>query len=481
MKTFGIKDKIIRLVTDSSSNNISAFKNLVIPGFEQYFIEDDDNEIIEEDDDIGCSDGTYSDEYDEPEYISSSATSNSTTGELTQEDFIENSFRNLLEDNAVFRIPCFAHTIQLVVKDGLKEAKSITSSLEKVSAIAKLSHTSIKFAEKLELMKVSIPRAVITRWNSQFLMVERILAIPAFKLNEILIQLKYKHLCLSTRDLDVLNEFVSLLTLLAEVTTKTQQQNGPSISLIAPSVLSIYFDLKGEKNNVHYTTSLCNALLSSLLSRFGGLLEQLEININETDVDFEKNKNFYDLYKDPVFLFTPFLDGMFKFEWINTSDLPNEAKQRVCEKIKQLILDQGVVVEYSNRNAVEPDTEMIEEQQQASDTPGLKRKYLFPNIQNDQKNKKKTVDRYKFIQEEIANYIKDTDNDSMMLLRSPSSSLYSYKTLSKLATKYLCIPATSAAVERIFSHSSFLFRPHRARMSRKTLQQLTLLKCNSEI
>ncbi len=52
---------------------------------------------------------------------------------------------------------------------------------------------------------------------------------------------------------------------------------------------------------------------------------------------------------------------------------------------------------------------------------------------------------------------------------------------SKLATKYLCIPATSAAVERIFSQIGFIFRSHRARMSRKTLQQLTLLKCNSEI
>jgi hypothetical protein len=100
---------------------------------------------------------------------------------------------------------------------------------------------------------------------------------------------------LNSHDLVVLNEFIALLSLLAEVTTTTQQQNSPSISLIAPSILALYFDLKSEKNNVHYTTTLCDALLSSLLSRFGGLLEQLEINLNETGVDFKINKKFDDL------------------------------------------------------------------------------------------------------------------------------------------------------------------------------------------
>ncbi|CAF1382245.1 unnamed protein product [Adineta ricciae] len=93
------------------------------------------------------------------------------------------------------------------------------------------------------------------------LMVERILHIHSCKLNEILIQLKYRHSCLNTCGLGLLNEFVSLLTLLAEVVTKTQQQNGPTISLIAPSTLAIYNDLKDEKNNVHYMTPLCTVLL----------------------------------------------------------------------------------------------------------------------------------------------------------------------------------------------------------------------------
>jgi hypothetical protein len=262
-------------------------------------------------------------------------------------------------------------------------------------------------------------------------MVERILTIPTLTLNEILIQSKYKHLCFNSHDLDVLNEFICLLS-----------------------------------------------------SRFGGLLEQLEINLDETCVDFKENKRFYNLYKDPVFLFAPFLDGMFNLGWINESSLSDPAKERVCEKIKQLILDQYIVIEYVNSKSTSSDIELIEEQQAPSDqtpgTPGLKRKSLFSNTQNEQKlSKKKPVDQYKCIKEEIENYLYDSDCDSMVLLKSTAST--SYKTLSKLAAKFLCVPATSAAVERIFSQSGFISRSLRARMSRKTLQQLTLLKCNSEI
>ena len=354
-----------------------------------------------------------------------------------------------------------------------------------MSAIAKLSHKNTKFAEKLDAMKISIPRAVVTRWNSQFLTVESVLAIPTLELNEILIELKHSDLCLSVRDLGVLNEFVALLSLLAEVTTTTQRDNSPSISLIAPSILAIYFDLKNEKNNFQHTTMLCNGLISSLLSRFGGLLEQLEIDLNETGIEFKKKNQFYDMYKDPVFLFTPFLDGMFKLSWITESFLPDAAKERICARIKKLIFDNGIIIEYTKETFVPVVIEPIQEEQgnsaQSPSPSALKRKCVFSNIHNDQKysKKAKSVDSHDYIKEEISRYLNNSNNDNMILLKPTVSN--PYNTLAKLAIKYLCIPATTAAVERVFSQSGFLCRAHRARMTRKTLQQLTLLKRNCGI
>ena len=58
--------------------------------------------------------------------------------------------------------------------------------------------------------------------------------------------------------------------------------------------------LKGlmKEKNIQYSMALYDGLLSSLLSRFDGLMEQLEISIS-----FQPNRQFYDLYKDSVFLF----------------------------------------------------------------------------------------------------------------------------------------------------------------------------------
>ena len=74
-------------------------------------------------------------------------------------ELIKNSFDSVVSNNEALRIPCFAHTIQLVVNDGLKQTSSIESALFKVSKIAKLSHTSTIFAEKLEQIGKSVPKA----------------------------------------------------------------------------------------------------------------------------------------------------------------------------------------------------------------------------------------------------------------------------------------------------------------------------------
>ncbi|CAF0735235.1 unnamed protein product [Adineta steineri] len=483
---FDIKSKIVRLITDNAANNINAFQNIVIPGFEKYFIENDDDGIDEYANDSDTNDDeVLSDEYDYPP-DQLSTTNLLATSDVASEDLIQESINRLMENTEIFRIPCFAHSLQLVVKDGLKEAKSIVCALEKVSAIAKLAHTSTKFAEKLDLLKVSIPRAVITRWNSQFMTVERILAIPTVELNDILGELKYKHLCLNTRDITMLQEFIDLFSLFAQATTATQSQNLPSISIVAPSILAIYLDLISEKNNVQYTTSLCESLLSSLLSRFGGLLEQLEINFTDINISFKTNNKFYNLYKDPIFLLSPFFDGMFKIRWITQSILGDSTKERLCGKIKQLVFDHCLLMIHESESLLCNDPKIKNKHQELpsvslSSSNIHKRKNLFANIEHDLKNSKKAKpdDSYTYIQEEISRYINDDNNDSMILLNPTSSS--SYKTLAKLATKYLCVPATSAGVERVFSQSGFLFRSHRARMSRKTLEQLTMLKCNNSI
>ncbi|CAF4183113.1 unnamed protein product, partial [Rotaria magnacalcarata] len=99
------------------------------------------------------------------------------------------------ENLELLRLPCFAHTLQLVFNDGIKHAANATAALTKVAKIAKFSHSSTLFAEELENYKKNIPRATQCRWNSQFLTVVAVSDIPLKTLNDILIKLDKKELC----------------------------------------------------------------------------------------------------------------------------------------------------------------------------------------------------------------------------------------------------------------------------------------------
>ncbi|CAF3089987.1 unnamed protein product [Rotaria socialis] len=463
---FDTQTKLVRLVTDNAANNIKAFENLIIPGFEHYF-DNEDNDEAESDVDL---DG-YSDDDDDGDKSYNQVINNNETHII---ESIKYSFDNVTANSDALRIPCFAHTIQLVVNDGLKQTSSIETALVKVSKIAKLSHTSISFAEKLEHIGKSIPRANKTRWNSQFNTVENVLRIPSSELNEILISLKRKDLCLLAKDYQMLNEFMLLLTLFAEATTLTQAENTPSISFIAPTVLTIYYDLVYEQSNILYTSSLCKSLLTSLIARFGGLLEELGVTIDKSI----PQKSSSELYRDQIFIYSSFLDGKFKLDWVLESSLPLEKKNVICDKIKNLIYDHCVVLMHNNSSTKTPESHVFDGDQStktATSRTTPKRKSLFSNI--EQKNvKKQKIDNFASIKDEINTYLNDDDSNSNRFILIDQS--IKYKALNQLSKKIFTVPATSSPVERVFFQSGFIFRQHRSKMSRKTLQMLTMLKCN---
>ncbi len=53
-----------------------------------------------------------------------------------------------------------------------------------------------------------------------------------------------------------------------------------------------------------------------------------------------------------------------------------------------------------------------------------------------------------------------------------------YPTLAKLVPVHLCIPASSAPVERLFSIAGKVFRPDRCRLKDKTFEELMFIRCN---
>ncbi|CAF1080218.1 unnamed protein product [Adineta ricciae] len=448
---FNIEDKLVRIVTDNASNNLKAFDELVIPGFEVYFEPEDDEDEHEDD-----------------------ADSVENTENHAQIDGTNQEER--------LRIPCFSHTLQLVVGDGLKDCEPAKASLAKVAAIAKFSHKSTSFAEVLQRENISIPIAVKTRWNSQHHTICKVLEISHILLNDLLRSVDRTDLILTARDIIILQEFASIFALFAEATTRSQADKTASISLVAPSILSIYFDLERERTNCKYLGSLCRTLVNSLRERFGGLLERCEV-FADNNIKI-KRRSTYDLYKDDLFLIAPFLDGRFKFNWILASDLLDSTKEQLTNTIKTLVLKAALQLHGSLNNTLEANVESSTtdhcdaEDESLSKLPNFKRKRLFSGYEGQKTPaKKKRSCVSEAIEGEISMFEKEDSGESSLIFKKKTT----YPYLQKLATKVFCIPATSAPVERVFSSSGILMRPHRSRLSKNMLSMLTLLKCNRHL
>jgi len=56
-----------------------------------------------------------------------------------------------------------------------------------------------------------------------------------------------------------------------------------------------------------------------------------------------------------------------------------------------------------------------------------------------------------------------------------------FESLYPFLESVFAIPATSAPVEHVFSHSGIFMQPHRARLSDKVLSDMVYVKCNSHL
>ena len=467
---YHIEKKLVRLITDNASNNLKAFNHILLPGFESYFENDVyDNEEYD----------LTQHENDDCEEISDDNSDDQFQLVPLDEEIIQCVSENL----ELLRLPCFAHTLQLVVNDGIKHAANATAALTKVAKIAKFSHSSTLFAEELENLKKTIPRATQCRWNSQFLTVVAVSDIPLKTLNDILIKLDKKELCITEKNKEVLDEFMTLLYLFNEATVLIQADQTVTISMVGPILLNLLSDLELERKKSERVYLMCDALISSLKTRFGGFYKHFSIDTDNCKVKINTNANTSCLYGDPIFLMSAVIDGRFKFQWINDCTLLSDlTKTNIISTIKQCLIEASIKLNSQNKldNA---DVQIITEEARSNDSniPSSdkeKKKGLFPTLASGSFKKAKVSNATpKSVLDELDGFLKEDNMAHNLIFKNASS----YQSLCHLARKIMCVPATSAPIERVFSQSGLLMRPHRSKFSQANICILTSLKCNKSL
>ena len=72
-------------------------------------------------------------------------------------------------------LTCAAHTLQLVIKDGLKVSKDIFETISKISTLIYSIRKSCPAMEELEKKEIGLKTSNATRWNSQLTMIRSII------------------------------------------------------------------------------------------------------------------------------------------------------------------------------------------------------------------------------------------------------------------------------------------------------------------
>ena len=110
--------------------------------------------------------------------------------------------------------------------------------------------------------------------------------------------------------------------------------------------------------------------------------------------------------------------------------------------------------------------------------PPPKRQKLFANYEHTREHHSDNAIDVS-VAELLARYLRDSDGDCDsepvdFWVRNKAT----YDKLIPAVRRTFAIPASSAPVERVFSHGGIVLRPNRARMSDKLLSELVFLKCN---
>jgi len=405
---YSIVQRIFRVIADNASNMKKAFPETVsLPGFD---VDDDEEDLID--------------------------TGNLSDSEEGDDDFTDLSL-------VPKRINCFAHTLQLCVKDGLASSSILSKVLARAAKVVNHIKKSTLATEKMEKMfgKTVIPRNE-TRWNSQLKMIRRLVEVNTDEVVE------KPELKFTSHEKVVMKEMIQILEPFEEATDLTQGDQYVSISLVIPSVVGLQKHL--SQVNSRYLSLLVRKLKTALDERLGHVEDEC------------------------LYLSATILDPRFKLAWHDPEDTEglSEAKKTVLEAVVSL-----------TPNGADPaETQPISETESyfSSDVdsaePPKKKSKLFSFMKTTPIPKKR-----KTCSEELEAYCREdivSDVDPLMFWKKNSRE---YPSLARLAQRVLAVPATSGAVERVFSQAGKILRPDRSRLLPNNLETLIFLKTNSQL
>jgi hypothetical protein len=197
------------------------------------------------------------------------------------------NMRRTFQDLTLERAPCFAHSIQLALKDGLLAQRVVIDTTAVVRGlVGHFKHSSSatdrlhEIQNELQLPMHKLIQDVTTRWSSTFNMLERVLeqrrAIIVYGSDE-----NDKNVKLPTANQwQVIEKMVVLLRQFARL-TESSCRGDASISSVLPSLAALNYFLSTDETiaSMSGVNTMRSELVSALENRFRGWRDTLLFTI----------------------------------------------------------------------------------------------------------------------------------------------------------------------------------------------------------
>jgi hAT family C-terminal dimerisation region len=360
------------------------------------------------------------------------------------------------EGSSTMRLSCFLHSLQLCIRDGRTNASYMSKTLGKCRTLAKFSHKSGKMADILEQLNKYISKANITRWNSEYMLVKSILSIRRKDLDVIISSIEHP-IKFSNNDFVIFQEIVDVLEPFNEISITCQSETVVTASLVVPAIVHLIVHLCDVKGNVLFCTNLVQQLQLSIETRFAGIVNRLnQLNVEENDP-----------FNDSVYFMAAVLDPSFKFLWLRDLKLSDNAENRLKQSVIQLILDE------INKDLTISSTKSFDYSNSFISKPKKWKLFVYDDVNPDQSNGSTIVDPVT----ELDAYLNDP-------IRSKFSEYWLHcrmHHLKKLVLRIFSVQASSAHIERVFSHAGLILSQRRAKMGEQLFKELVFLKVNQAL
>ena len=346
-----------------------------------------------------------------------------------------------MKDANVDSFGCFAHSLQLVVHDGVLSQRVVSDLLAVCRRIVGHFKRSTKATDKLKDIQQSLgipnhrlKQDEVTRWNSSLEMlksiVEQKMALAAYGSDGAIP-------VLSAYQLDIANKVINVLTPVEEITKNISSDTAP-ISVIIPLVRALHKTLQQHDGDIGIR-GMKSGMLTSLTRRF--------VEIEETD----------------YLTLATLLDPRFKDKSFSNAAFRENAIH---------LLKSQYTSEVEDCQLEEPPSKRIatgSELMGSSSVWGCLTEILTESTGEVAEEREYEVDQY------LASPLLDLKSSPFKWWESYH---YRYPVLARLVKKYLSAPPTSVNSERVFSGAGELYSDRRSRLLPQLAEKLLLIKYN---